>query len=98
LARQMGGPLTADDIQGLGPWEVAAQLFAAGSTQTAATGLTRPLGPPSADPEEIRQWSREQYGVDREEIEQAIRERQMGRTDGPIGRRQKADPGGGDDE
>jgi hypothetical protein len=98
LARQMGGPLTADDIQGLGPWEVAAQLFAAGSTQTAATGLTRPLGPPSADPEEIRQWSREQYGVDREEIELAIRKRQMGPTAGPIGRRPKPERDGGSHE
>jgi hypothetical protein len=95
LARQMGGPLTADDLQGLGAYEVAAQLFAAGSTQTAATGLTRPLGPPSADPDEIRRWSREQYGVDRDEIEIAIRKRQMGSTAGPIGRRPKPDQDGG---
>jgi hypothetical protein len=98
MARQLGGPLTADDLQGLGAYEVAAQLFAGGSTQTAATGRTRPLPPPSADPEDIRRWSRQQYGVDRDEIELAIRKRQMGRTEGPIGRRPKADPDRGTHE
>jgi hypothetical protein len=95
MARQLGGPLTADDLQGLGAYEVAAQLFAGGSTQSAATGRTRPLPQPSSDPEEIRRWSREQYGVDRDEIELAIRKRQMGSTAGPIGRRSKADQDGG---
>jgi hypothetical protein len=98
MARQLGGPLTADDLQGLGAYEVAAQLFAGGSTQSGATGKTRPLSPPSADPEEIRRWSRQQYGVDREEIEHAIRKRQMGPTAGPIGRRPKPDRAGGDHE
>jgi hypothetical protein len=98
MARQLGGPLTADDLQGLGAYEVAAQLFAGGSTQSAATGKTRPLSPPSADPDEIRSWSRRQYGVDREEIELALRRRQMGPTAGPIGRRPKPDRDGGDHE
>ena len=98
MARQLGGPLTANDLQGMGAWEVAAQLFAGGSTQTAATGRTRPLLPPCADPDEIRRWSSEQYGVDREEIELAIRKRQMGPTAGPIGRRHKTDRDGGGHE
>ncbi len=92
MARQLGGPLTADDLQGLGAWEVAAQLFASGSTQSAATGRTRPLSPPCADPDEIRRWSSEQYGVDRDEIELAIRKRQLGNTSGPIGRRPNGQP------
>ena len=41
IARELGGVLTADDLQGLGAYEVAAQLFAAGSTQTVATASTR---------------------------------------------------------
>jgi hypothetical protein len=98
MARQLGGPLTADDLQGLGAFEVATQLFADGSTQSAATGRTRPLSPPCSDPEQIRRWSSEQYGVERDEIEAAIRKRQMGNTSGPIGRRPTASPGGGDHE
>lgn len=91
MERQLGGLLSSDDLQGLGAWEVACQLYAGGSTQAPATGRARPLPPPSADPDEIRRWSREQYGVDRKEIELAIRRRQMGATTGPIGRRPKGD-------
>ena len=36
-----GGVVTADDLQGLGAYEVVCQLFAQGTTQAPATGRTR---------------------------------------------------------
>lgn len=89
VARELGGIFTADDLQGLGPYEVVCQLFAAGSTQPPATARTRPLPEPSSDPDEIRRASRERYGVDRGEVEMAIRGRQSRGTDAPIGRRRR---------
>ncbi len=89
IARELGGVLTADDLQGLGAYEVAAQLFAAGSTQTVATARTRPAGPSISSAPEIRQLSRYSYGVDRDEVEQEIRRRQQGQTQAPTGRRQR---------
>jgi hypothetical protein len=87
MARELGGLLTADDLQGLGAYEVVAQLFAAGMTQAPATGRTRPLGEPTSAPSEIRSASRLHYGVAKEDVEAALRERQGGATDAPVGRR-----------
>lgn len=85
IAREMGTILTADDLQGLGAFEVVCQLFAAGTTQAPATGKTRPLPPISADATEIRGTSRQRYGVDREAVEKAIRDRQSGGVSEGIG-------------
>jgi hypothetical protein len=87
MARELGGIFTADDLQGLGAFEVAVQLFAAGTTQPPATGMTLPLGEPTSDAAAIRGTSRERFGVARDEVEAAIRERQRGNTDAPVGRR-----------
>jgi Type IV secretory system Conjugative DNA transfer len=86
IARELGGVLTADDLQGLGAFEVVCQLFAAGTTQSPATGRTRPLGPATADPESIRLLSRQRYGVPRAEVEAAIRDRQAGAPKRGVGR------------
>ena len=85
----MGTILSADDLQGLGAFEIACQLFAGGTTQAPATGRTRPLTPPSADSAAIRTTSRERYGVDRTDVERAIRERQSGGSGGSVGRRER---------
>lgn len=87
IARELRGVLSAEDLQGLGAYEVAAQLFAAGSTQPVATGRTRPMVPPTSDPEEIKAWSRDRYGTGRDEVERAIRARQAGRSDAAAVRR-----------
>jgi hypothetical protein len=87
MSREMGGLLSADDLQGLGQYEVACQLFAAGSTHAPATGKTRPLPPATSNPERLRSASRAQYGTALEAVEQAIRRRQSGKTTGAIGRR-----------
>jgi hypothetical protein len=87
LTRELGGLLTADDLQGLGAFEVVTQLFAAGSTQPAATGQTRPASSTCSDPALIRDVSRQQFGVDQAEVEQAIRSRQTnGRPTDRVGR------------
>lgn len=87
MTREMGDLLSADDLQGLGQYEVACQLFAAGTTHPPATGKTRPLPPAFSDPEELREESRARYGTPLAEVEQAIRRRQMGGSPGSIGRR-----------
>lgn len=89
VAKELGDIFTADDLQGLGAFEVVCQLFAAGSSQPPATARTRPLPEVSSDPDEIRRASRKRYGVDRSEIERAIRNRQSRGTDAPIGRRRR---------
>lgn len=92
MAKELGTLLTADDLQGLGAYEVVAQLFAQGTTQAPATGRTRALDAPTSDPGLIRAESRARYGVPRDEVELAIRERQSGPTAGTIGRKPR--PGG----
>jgi hypothetical protein len=87
MARELGTVLTVDDLQGLGAYEVACQLFAAGTTQAPATGQTRPLSPATSQPDVIRQISSARYGVDRHQVEQAIRNRQNGTPIGAVGRR-----------
>jgi hypothetical protein len=92
IAREFGGVLTADDLQGLGAYEVAAQLFAAGTTQTVATATTRWMGERTGSADDVRASSRERYGVARAEVEKQLRSRQHVRVDAPTGRRQR--PGG----
>jgi hypothetical protein len=90
LARELGGVMTADDLQGLGQYEVAVQLFARGSTQPVATGKTRAVGTSISSPEELRSMSRRLYGVDRADVERQLRERQVTRVDAPTGRRRRS--------
>lgn len=89
VARELGGVLTADDLQGLGGYEVALQLFAGGNTQPVATGKTRPMSEAISSAAGIRALSRDRHGVDRAEVERQIRERQTSRTDAPTGRRRR---------
>ena len=75
VGRALGGVFTADDLTGLGAYEVVAQLFASGTTQPPASARTRPMPPTLVDPEAVRRHSRERYGVAREEVDAAIRRR-----------------------
>ncbi|MGH6876819.1 MAG: type IV secretory system conjugative DNA transfer family protein, partial [Rhizomicrobium sp.] len=87
IAKEMGPLISDEDLQGLGQYEVVAQFYAGGMTQAPATGRTRALPAPISDPDVIRARSREHFGVARAEVERAIRARQSGPTNGPIGRR-----------
>jgi hypothetical protein len=89
MEREMGGVVTADDLQGLGAYEVVCQLFAAGSTQAPATGRTRPLPPPLSDARSLRASSRSTYGLPREEVERAMRDRQFGSVPSSVGRKSR---------
>jgi hypothetical protein len=71
---------------GLGQYEVAAQLFAGGSTQIPVTATTRPMGPETSDASAVRDASRSRFGVPRSEVEAAIRKRQQSGPPKAVGR------------
>lgn len=88
ISRESGGLLSPNDLQGLGAYEVVAQVFAAGATQPPATGRTRAMSPPTSRTEQLRQASRQRFGVDSAEIEADLRSRHaLTIPDAPIGRR-----------
>ena len=75
LATEFGQRLTSDDLQGLDPFEVVAQIHAAGRTQPAATLTTRPPAPIRCDAQIVRAQSRQHWGADGDAIDAAIAER-----------------------
>lgn len=89
VAKELGGIFSADDLMGLGAYEVVAQLYGNGATQGPATARTRPLPEAISDPATIRARSREHFGVARADIEADIRSRQAHPQEAPIGQRPK---------
>lgn len=90
LARELGGGLTPEDLQGLGAYEIVVQLFAAGRTQPPVTARSLPPAPAYSDADAIRRRSRARYGVERSQVEAAMRSRhQSPKSDAPIGRRRR---------
>jgi hypothetical protein len=87
MERELGEILSVDDLQGLGAYEVAVQLYANGMVQPVATGKTRLWEPATGSASDIRGVSRERYGVQREDVERQIRARQSFQADAPTGRR-----------
>lgn len=84
FARELGGGLTPEDLQGIAGYEAVASIFAQGSVQPPATLRTPPLAEPLRRSTDLRRRSRERYGVERSEIESAMHERQRGsRRHGP---------------
>jgi hypothetical protein len=87
--------LNAEELQGLGRFEVAARLgLGPGDTAPVATGVTLPLPKPVSDPRAVRRDSSERYGVELAAVDKALRERHGlgGRAtpganpNGPVGR------------
>jgi len=75
VARELPG-LSGADVQGLGPFEVAARIgVGAGAASAVVTGHTLPLPEPFGHAAAIRAASSQKYGRSREEIEKALRER-----------------------
>lgn len=98
MAREMGKVLTADDLMGLGQYEMAAQLFAAGTTHIPATATARPAPAECSDPIDVARRASQRYGRDRGEIEAEIRKRQQPSHGGnvtSIGRRPSNKSGNG---
>jgi hypothetical protein len=85
--------LDTDDFQSLGRYEVYASIVADGHTTPWASGTTRPLGPPTTDPAQIRARSRGRYGVPRAEIDAQLRALLDGHgIDGVLGKRKRGQP------
>jgi len=88
FAREFKPYLTADDLQGLGRFEIVAQLAVGQRVAPPFTGVTLPPLPVTHRAASAIAWSRQHYGQNRDELEAAMRERQTveGRTE-PIGRK-----------
>jgi hypothetical protein len=78
FAAEFGQNLSADDIAGLGAFEVVGQVHAAGRTQPACTFTTRPPADPFTDPAAVRALSRQRYGTDGETVDRLIHQRLTG--------------------
>lgn len=72
LLERRFAPLTSDDLQGLGAFEVAIRPTVAGNTLTPVTGTTLPLGEPTQDPDQLLAAIASRYGVDRAQVEAAM--------------------------
>jgi DNA helicase HerA-like ATPase len=89
LAREVAPYLTAADLQGLGPYEVAVTLSVGGRISPPVTGRTLLPSPGTGTAEAAREYSRRHYGKPRDEVEAAIRARHSGQAgSGPVGRRE----------
>jgi hypothetical protein len=89
LARELAPYLTAADLGGLGPYEVVVSLSTGARVAPPATGVTLPPPPPTGLADAAREASRERYGIDRRQVEAAIRARHEGpHGKGPVGRRE----------
>ncbi|MEU2869791.1 type IV secretory system conjugative DNA transfer family protein [Streptomyces olivoreticuli] len=75
LLERRFAPLTAADLQGLGTYEIAMRPCVDGQTLSPVTGTTLPPEPAIRDAAELAARSRERYGVDRGDIEAALRAR-----------------------
>jgi hypothetical protein len=66
--------LTAEELQGLGAFEVAVRLgLGPGKVAPVATGVTLPLPKPSSSPRAVARASAERYGVPLAEVDKALR-------------------------
>ncbi|MCE7006602.1 type IV secretion system DNA-binding domain-containing protein [Kibdelosporangium philippinense] len=89
LARELAPYLSAEDLQGLGAYEIVATLSAGARIAPPVTGRTLLPPPVTGLAEEAHQRSRERYGRDRADVEAAIRARHEGRAPGGgLGRRE----------
>jgi len=87
LARELAPHLTAADLGGLDPYEVVVSLSTGNRVAPPATGVTLPPPPPAGQAAAARAASRQRYGIDRGDIEAAIRRRHGGNAgSGLIGR------------
>lgn len=75
LAREFAPHLSAEDLQGLGPYEVVVNVAVAGQVAPPATGVTLALAPPFHGGQVARAWSRQHYGAAAAEVDRALRAR-----------------------
>jgi hypothetical protein len=92
LAEEFGPGVEPDFFTGLAKFEAIAAVSLGGAVSPPFTFATEALGPAiPGRAQAIRKASRERFGIPREEIEAAIKDRQKGGADrpGPVGRRTK---------
>ncbi len=89
FAKELGSSLTADDLREIEAHEAVASVFAAGRTQPPTTISVPPPPARLRDARVIRELSRRRFGVDRADVEAAIRARQQVGQDGPVGRKRR---------
>jgi hypothetical protein len=92
LAEEFGPGVESDFFTGLARFEAIGAVSLGGTVSPPFTFATEALGPAiPGRAQAIRQASQERFGIPREEIEAAIRDRQKGGSDrpGPVGRRPK---------
>ncbi len=75
MERRFAPSLSAEDLMGLRPHEVALRLCVDGQTRAPVTGRTMPLSEPIRDAFATVQASRERYGVPRARVEAGLRAR-----------------------
>lgn len=75
FARELGQGLTVDDVMGTESFHALAAVHADGRTQTAATIRTLPPEQPLRAARDVRETSRQRWGVDRADIDTARRAR-----------------------
>lgn len=82
--------LSAADLSGLAAYEVALRLCSGNKVLSPMTGMMLPVSEASSDANEIRQASRQRWGMNRADIETAITNR-LGNADSSarVGRRQR---------
>jgi hypothetical protein len=92
LARELHD-ITADELQGLGRFEIALRLgLGPGDSAPVATGVTVPLPEPTGDPRTIRRASAARYGVPLTVVDARLRRRfarspeRAGAPNAPVGR------------
>lgn len=93
LERELRPYLTAEDLQGLGRFEVVAQLAVNQRVAPPATGVTLPAPVTTHHGQAAMAWSRQHYGQDRAEVEAAMRDRhRIAPEAGSIGHRHRGGP------
>jgi hypothetical protein len=75
LERRFAPSLTADDLMGLGRFEIALRASVDGQTVTPVTGTTLPLGEQLRDADELARAARARWGRARAEVEADLRAR-----------------------
>jgi hypothetical protein len=85
--------VSADDFTSLPAYAVYASLMRGNTATGYVSGVTRPLGPPSTNPDVIRKASRDRYGQALDEVEAdlaALVEAPTGASQTPSGRRRRS--------
>jgi len=84
--------LEPEDLTALGQYQVYASLFARGTVTPYASGVTLPPSPATADPNRLKQSSRQHYGRPLDEIEAGFTDLLLGiepAAGGDVGRRRR---------